>query len=238
MNSHTCCTRETHSDRRRIKHLSIRHREAPRHLHKGHRTYFPGINQPGRSADHRAHFLSTADVKQRVESYFHSLSAPSWDVKGEIQLFNLLSTSKMDRPILKDCILYFLIIRAWEQIYPFFPPSARTIDQTISNCSIQAANFFLHINLTRTSVHSVSVNMRRFFPLKGQNTELLHGAEHKRKPLFDVPNEFAHKEMTIATTVYCHGKSHRHCARLLILTETKWSSLWRCHRFEVTELSS
>jgi len=37
---------------------------------------------------------------------------------------------------------------------------------------------------------------------KCQNFEPLHGAEHKRKPTFDVSNEFAHKDMTIATTVY------------------------------------
>ena len=38
--------------------------------------------------------------------------------------------------------------------------------------------------------------------LTGQNFEPLHDAEHKRNPSFDIPNEFAHKEMTIVNTVY------------------------------------
>jgi len=41
---------------------------------------FPGIKRPGRCVDHPP--SSNAEVKERVDPYFHSPSGPSWSVLG------------------------------------------------------------------------------------------------------------------------------------------------------------
>jgi len=41
---------------------------------------FPGVKQPGHGIDHPP--PSSAEVKERVELYHYSTSAPSWPVTG------------------------------------------------------------------------------------------------------------------------------------------------------------
>jgi len=42
--------------------------------------YFLGLKWPGRGVDHPLSY--SAELKERVELYFHSTSGPSWPVIG------------------------------------------------------------------------------------------------------------------------------------------------------------
>ena len=57
-----------------------RYRSPPNHLYNGYRVSFPGVKRPGRGVEHPTQ--SSAKVKERVELYLSSPSAPSWSAVG------------------------------------------------------------------------------------------------------------------------------------------------------------
>jgi hypothetical protein len=50
-------------------------------LHNGYRVSLPGLKRPGRAVNHQPQ--SRAEVKERVQLYFCSISGPSWPVLDE-----------------------------------------------------------------------------------------------------------------------------------------------------------
>jgi len=82
----------------------------PSLLYNGSRVFCLGIKQPERGVDHPP--LSSAEVKERLELYVHSLSRSSWPVLG--WTFLVISISKVSRLSLITLIRCCIII--WTRV--------------------------------------------------------------------------------------------------------------------------
>jgi len=67
--------------------------DTPNLIYNGYRVFFPGLKRPGRGVVHPS--TSSADVKERAQSYLHSHSGPSWPVVGLTFVLSLIMAHKI-----------------------------------------------------------------------------------------------------------------------------------------------
>ena len=82
--------------------------DSPSLLYNGYRVSFSGVKRPERGADHPP--PSSAEVKERKQLYFYSLSGPSWPVLGPTFTTTAAATTPFDTwgysPLLPDLLLH------------------------------------------------------------------------------------------------------------------------------------